>query len=152
MAQTNTKDHDFDPQVILRQIQTQSAECDRLALERDEAKAAANDAQAAYESAVEQLRKLSRKPDMPLFGDDVNDWRNAPLTELHLSDALTQKIIDVAGDTMGKLSEWLNSGGQFCNIKGVGELVAEKIDAALDAFWKAHPEIKRDDPTANDES
>lgn len=76
---------------------------------------------------------------------DDNAWRAVLLSDLGIENELPQGIIDALGDrsriwSVGELSDYLapKASGftpHIHDLPGIGKAKAEKIEAALDAFW-----------------
>ena len=65
-----------DPEKVLAEIQEQSGYCDKLARELAMADEHRKEAKQDYDAAVERLRTLCRKPDMPLYEQNKADTKD----------------------------------------------------------------------------
>ncbi len=72
----------------------------------------------------------------PPEGDD--SWRSVPISEL----GLTEKVRDYLEHAepplfnIGQIADFTANDRRFTDIKGIGPSAADKIEAALTAFWK----------------
>lgn len=126
------------------QIRQQGRKVIELRESAEQAKAIAAAAKKTYEAAVTELGSLSRRsPDtqqeLP-FGGDKDAWRDLPLTDLTTANGLLGPLEKQEFGTIGKLSDYVNSGGMFSGIEGIGPEKAEQLHDAFVEFWKKHPE------------
>lgn len=129
-------------------------EVSRLTDEHEEAKAAASAVKKRLEAAQDRLNAHIRRvdqahEDMPLFdrGDPGADadapaepeaWRSfgiATLADFGLADTIVSKLTDAGIETIGDLADW-TAMKSLTDIPGVGGATAEKIESALEGFWK----------------
>lgn len=74
---------------------------------------------------------------------DPDGWRNVGVTRLDIPVGVAKLLIEAGFDTVGKIADWTATGNLLTDIAKIGEAKAEKIDAAFNAFWAAHPEYCR---------
>jgi hypothetical protein len=89
-------------------------------------------------------------------GDE--SWRKVPLATLGIPEELPHSIVSILGeanlDTIGALSGYLQPSpatgftNRLTDIPGIGPAKAEKIEAALDAFWVKWREWQAHKPEA----
>lgn len=123
--------------------------------ELNEAKAVVKVRKEVFDAAVAKLRRLCKpiEEEAPLFhpakasevvdGGVVSEgltWREVSLREAlgDLSESIMQHLDEANLTTLGQLVDWLGAKGKhrsLTDIPGIGEKGAEKIQAALDAFW-----------------
>lgn len=63
-------------------------------------------------------------------------WREVFIGSIGLPDAVAEKLIQADLNSIGKLSDWSNSGKMLTDIPGIGTQTAEKINDCLTAFWE----------------
>lgn len=101
---------------------------------------AAMEAGAAKEAEAETGTPASADADpTPEFPGHTN-WRTVSVLELGkfgLPAKVAEKLIEGGVGTIGDISKLGENHLSLTDVKGVGEKAAEKIEAALDAFWKA---------------
>lgn len=69
-----------------------------------------------------------------------SNWRTVGVSELGrfgLAPKLIEKLVEGGVGTIGDISKLGENHLSLTDVKGIGEKAAEKIEAALDAFWKA---------------
>ena len=104
-------------------------------------------AKAAFDAADKALREFitaGPNPQLQLPLTDGEEWRDATLEEVGLTAAMLKPFAaseDPRITTLGELADW-TAEYQLTDIKGIGEKMAEKIEAVLDAYWAAHPAVK----------
>lgn len=77
---------------------------------------------------------------------DPNAWRAVPISDLDLLPGLVAILAENPSKpikTIGDLADWTSARRPLTEISKVGEAKAEKIEAALDGFWRKHPEFTR---------
>lgn len=77
---------------------------------------------------------------------DPNAWRAVPISDLDLLPGLVAILAENPSKpikTIGDLADWTSARRPLTEISKVGEAKAEKIEAALDDFWRKHPEFTR---------
>lgn len=83
----------------------------------------------------------------PAAPEGHTNWRTVPVSELEkhgLAAKVAATLREGGVGTIGDVSDLGKNGLSLTDVKGVGEKAAEKIEAALDAFWKAWgPEDER---------
>jgi len=115
-------------------------------------KEARGDEQAAVK-AVERLRKQGPE-NHPLFDGPADkappqqqqpDWQALPLTETGLSDKQVAKLDKLGQKTLGDLAKLTEQKGPNWHTafqgKGVGPAFSAAVNAHMERFWQAHPEL-----------
>lgn len=77
---------------------------------------------------------------------DPNAWRAVPISDLNLLPGLVAILAENPSKpikTIGDLADWSAARRPLTEISKVGEAKAEKIEAAMDEFWRKHPEFTR---------
>lgn len=78
--------------------------------------------------------------DAPASFSGHTNWRTVSVLELGkfgLPAKVAEKLIEGGVGTIGDISKLGENHLSLTDVKGVGEKAAEKIEAALDGFWKA---------------
>lgn len=118
-------------------------------------KSSMKEAKAELEAAYSELLRAIDEFDQPsLFNLEpqngpVEAWRDVPLETLGLSRKLIETLEEADLTTLGQLADFGKS-AQLVEIYGVGESPAEKIQDALDRYWKDHPQDKPSEKKAAD--
>jgi hypothetical protein len=81
--------------------------------------------------------------DPPKKAPAEDAWKKEPLGKVLAAAGLSEKVIEKLAEadlkTVGDLAAYVNADGgrqKLTDIKGVGPATAEKIEAALEQFWK----------------
>ena len=146
----------------LREIERLNEEYLAAIEERDEDAERAKGSRKRAEVLGEELAhfiKTGAAP-MPLFDqppaetpeDDIA-WRAVgleSLTDPALTPGTVLKLRAAKIDTMGDLADYSAAHEGFMDIPGVGSETREKIQAAVDAYWKRNPRAQTQEPTPED--
>lgn len=85
------------------------------------------------------------QPSAPTSAVADNDaWRSVTIEALGIPAGIC-KILreDNAITTLGQIADFSRDGAPLTSLKKVGQLKADKIEAAMDAFWARRPEFSR---------
>jgi hypothetical protein len=129
----------------------------------------------SWEAAAKSLSKLIAKSGekYPLFDREEHgapstapesaseEWREVAIDILGnhgLSGAIIAKLIEVGIETIGHMADWTAGTGLYLNangtgrpltdLSGIGKAKAEKIEAALESFWRKQAVQEVFTPTA----
>lgn len=132
---------------------------DQLKLAMERSKSAATMAKKVYEDAVDEANTLRLKgPDLqqrlPGMDDGSKEeaWRELPISELLLKNAIGKALIEASLNTLGVLSGYIAQYGEqwWRGLPGIGAGKATEVADAFVAFWKAHPEFCSTDSEPDD--
>lgn len=104
------------------------------------------------------LNPLPLFDDPPAPPDDKpsDAWKDEKIIALSLPDSINRALDDMNLTTIGKLAEYSKAGLLLTDIPGIGEGKAQKIEDALEHYWKTHrpppdpKELDSEDDTADD--
>lgn len=139
--------------------------------ELEEAKQDAKEAKIRHEKAVEKLLSIIRKYRQPAERDlfdyasesqtdgqlvennevaatdvppnDEEAWRSVSVDEIFatMPAGVIASLKEKDLNTLGQLSNWLNSGKLLTDLDAVGPAKAEKMEACLDSFWQRYNQM-----------
>lgn len=72
------------------------------------------------------------------------DWRSTPIESLDLPESICNALREnpkMTIATIGDLSDWCKQRNLLTDIKKIGSAKAEKIEAALEKFWRENPQV-----------
>jgi hypothetical protein len=69
---------------------------------------------------------------------DENWWRSVGIEELTLGSREAKALTDAELVTLGAIADWTQT-KPLTDIKGIGESGAEKIEAAIEEYYRLHP-------------
>jgi hypothetical protein len=120
-----------------------------LATKRDSTKLAAKAAKDEWEAEADGYVAWAAQmgEPLPLFDSPpaaavYNAWRAVGLEQLTdpgLSPGLVVKLRAAKLDSLGDLADYSQAHEGFMDIDGVGPAAREKIQAAVDAYWRKNP-------------
>ncbi|GAB4136632.1 MAG: hypothetical protein Kow0040_22840 [Thermogutta sp.] len=122
----------------------------RLAqLEQETALAEAKAAKLRMEAAQRELNRIidavpERQPLIDGTEPASDDWESTPIERLALGPAIDSALHEYGVYTIGLIADWTAADRRLTDINGIGEAEAERIEQALDIFWK-----ERNDNLAN---
>lgn len=137
-------ERDHEHLEAIKEADRRVADCETVLRE---AKSEVTAARKHYAEAVRELREVIAQHDAPRlpFGETehAETWQAVRLATLDIPQAVVTMLDEGAGlQTVGALAEFTKH-NRLTDISGVGIAKAEQIEAALDAFWAAHPEYTK---------
>lgn len=96
-------------------------------------------AKAKAETALEQLKAEIRDHDNRLTLGGNGDWNAVTLDELGITGKIAENLTNANLKTLGDIANYTRSYA-ITDVNGIGPQKAEKVQAALDAWWKDHPQ------------
>lgn len=100
-------------------------------------------AEKQWEQAVTDLcETIDEKPAEPTLFDGAPDneaWRVVTLAELQIEGAIAEKLTEAGLTTLGAIADHTGADKKLIDVPGIGPASAEKIEAAMDAYWAANP-------------
>jgi hypothetical protein len=163
-TEQETEDHRYYEEVeeeVLEELKRKSAIYDTLVEQEKKVAELAEDwadrkseaaaAKGVHDTAVAELRRLIRAQNEsnPLFDGPAPEpeaWREVRLDTLGFSSAILENLTEANLETIGQIADWTSSGSRLVNIAGVGPAAAEKIEDALEAFWKTQDQEQDTNP------
>lgn len=105
----------------------------------------------ALEAAQQRVHDLIREYGQPnLFSQEQNSasetsntWREVNMLELDIDEKIRQILVENDLDTIGKIVDYGSDGKSLTDIVGIGPSKCEKIEDALERYFKHHPEFSR---------
>lgn len=138
----------------LENIKEHNARVRDAAFEWEKSKTETAKKKKRYDSLSEQLQDLiaedPRQHRLP-FGDSsegaaqgtaaCDEWKKVSVKELGLPDGLITNLEECDLDTLGKLKEFWDGGGDLKDKRGIGEEKAAKVIDAFSDYGAKHPEL-----------
>ena len=88
------------------------------------------------DGAKARAAEVATQAEKPTATVADESWRDISVDELGLTIGLTANLSEGGLTTIGKIADWSTKGKLLTDVPGVGPAAAEKIQAALDAFWQ----------------